>query len=271
MASKLKKSRNKLVSLKGKKKRVQLGWSPLQEILIDENAIPSYDPRTLHSVWINNKYQIAVYPHSRPNSEPMVWLSIKRRDRKAIRDGRDFQRIKNELLGTICEGVELYPMENRYVDTANQYHLFCLPPGKRFSFGFEERIVSHEERPDEQIKALMQGPAMKEIKQRKFQPHHKSEDLTEIGLIDFWSVIEITIPPVGEFSESAEEAKANLMSVDLNDHEAVPPILKEFLDEIESGNEPTWSSRIERTILLSQIYNPEFLHSIMRIDEDKSP
>ena len=59
-----------------------------------------------------------------------------------IHDWRDFQRIKNELIGEEYEGVELYPAESRRVDTANQYHIWVAKNIEfRFPFGFNERVV----------------------------------------------------------------------------------------------------------------------------------
>ncbi len=53
------------------------------------------------------------------------------------------QRIKNELVGEECEGVELYPAESRLVDSSNQFHMFvCKEPGTKFPFGFENRYVT---------------------------------------------------------------------------------------------------------------------------------
>lgn len=69
-------------------------------------------------------------------------LSIRRNDRKPIRDWRHLQRIKNELAGEDWEAVELYPAEDRKVDMANQYHLWCWP--FRLPFGFQERDVEDE-------------------------------------------------------------------------------------------------------------------------------
>lgn len=75
----------------------------------------------------------------------MIVLSIRRLDRAPHHDWRDFQRIKNELVGKEYEAVELYPAESRLVDTANQYWLFCLQdPEMRFPFGFAERLVNDE-------------------------------------------------------------------------------------------------------------------------------
>lgn len=50
----------------------------------------------------------------------VVHLSIKRVDREVIHDWRDLQAIKNELVGEQFDAVELYPAEDRLVDSANQ-------------------------------------------------------------------------------------------------------------------------------------------------------
>jgi hypothetical protein len=72
----------------------------------------------------------------------MVWLSIKNKDKTPIRDWRHLQRIKNELVGKECEGVELFPAESRLVDTSNQYHLWVITEvGLRFPFGYGDRLV----------------------------------------------------------------------------------------------------------------------------------
>lgn len=76
----------------------------------------------------------------------VVHLSIRRVDRAPARDWRDLQRIKNQLVGPECEGIELYPAESRLLDSANQFHLWVAKdPGWRFPFGyFDGRIVSSE-------------------------------------------------------------------------------------------------------------------------------
>ena len=96
------------------------------------------------TVWLNDTYQVL----SKPMSDDGIWvqLSIKRRDRQVIHDWRHLQRIKNEIVGPECEGVEMYPAESRLVDTANQYWLHvCTDPSYRFPFGFNDgRIVNEE-------------------------------------------------------------------------------------------------------------------------------
>lgn len=98
-------------------------------------------------VWMNDLYQVNMRRMPPPTEEwpAMVHLSIKRRDRSPVRDWRHLQRIKNELVGSECEGVELYPAESRLTDTANQYHIWVLAePGQRFPFGFSSRLVWSE-------------------------------------------------------------------------------------------------------------------------------
>jgi len=99
-------------------------------------------------IWKNDQYQVHVIPWEglRINGRtvPVVQLSIRRLDRAPARDWRDFQRIKNQLLGPECEAIELYPAESRLVDTATQYHLWCVvDPLFRFPFGYDAgRIVT---------------------------------------------------------------------------------------------------------------------------------
>jgi hypothetical protein len=97
-------------------------------------------------MWLNDRYQVVVRElEGGPETMPMVELSIRRIDRRAIRDWRDVQRIKNELVGPECEAVELYPAESRLVDSSNQYFIYAvLDPSFRFPWGFRERLVSSE-------------------------------------------------------------------------------------------------------------------------------
>lgn len=73
----------------------------------------------------------------------VMHLSIKRIDRETIHDWRDLQTIKNMLVGPSCEAIEIYPAEDRLVDTANQYHLWVFTdPTYRIPLGFQKRCVS---------------------------------------------------------------------------------------------------------------------------------
>jgi hypothetical protein len=58
------------------------------------------------------------------------------------------QRIENDIVGPEVKACELYPAESWMVDTANQYHLWCLPPGQSFPFGFDRRLVLNGDLPN---------------------------------------------------------------------------------------------------------------------------
>lgn len=74
-----------------------------------------------------------------------IHLSIRHNERKAVRDWRHFQRIKNELAGAEREAVEIFPPESQLVDTSNQYHLWVLPEGTTSFFTWNEgRHVTNE-------------------------------------------------------------------------------------------------------------------------------
>lgn len=94
------------------------------------------------NTFINDTYQVQV-----TDLGPVAHLNIRRRDGDVImRDWREFQTIKNELVGPECEGIELYPAESRKADTSNKYHIFVVKdPTFRFPFGFEGRCVMDEE------------------------------------------------------------------------------------------------------------------------------
>lgn len=100
--------------------------------------------------YINDTYEVQ---HQTAKQVTDVWstqlkgkvdyLSIKRRDKKQCRNWSDFQEIKNMLCvnGEKRYAVEIYPPEDRLVNTANQYHIWVLPLGLDIGFGFRERAV----------------------------------------------------------------------------------------------------------------------------------
>jgi hypothetical protein len=96
--------------------------------------------------WRNDKYQVSVFEVDASEEFPAMWhLSIKRHDRAPVFSWRDIQAIKNQIIGSENEGVQLFPAESRLVDGANQYHLYVLKdPLIRFPFGFATRAVTDE-------------------------------------------------------------------------------------------------------------------------------
>jgi hypothetical protein len=86
----------------------------------------------------NDTYDVMVMEDS-----PFVHLVIHRHDWEACVDWREFQQIKNELVGPECEAMDLYPAESRLVDTSNAYHLWVhRDPTFRFPVGHHHRMLT---------------------------------------------------------------------------------------------------------------------------------
>ena len=124
--------------------------------------------------YVNNHYQVHIREMPSPFSEePMIWLSIRHRLNIPLNDWRDMQRIKNELCGTTCEAISIYPMDERLVDASNQFHLWCFPPGVRLPIGYQQRDVFHTQEAAEK--------EFKGVKQRDFAEHHFADGCPEVG------------------------------------------------------------------------------------------
>jgi hypothetical protein len=92
-------------------------------------------------LFINATYQVI-----REQVGALVHLSIKSLDPSRDHSWRDYQWIKNALVGAEHEGVQLYPAESRLVDMADQYHLWvAADPRYRFPFGFATGRATSEE------------------------------------------------------------------------------------------------------------------------------
>jgi hypothetical protein len=114
--------------------------------------------RTTH--YANSRYIVTLERRS-VRAGTLLILSIKGLWRFARHDWRDFQRIKNELVGKEQEMVELYPAESRLHDTANQFSLFGFE-GKPMGIGWPDRDVSDAQDPS--------------VVQRPFEPDARPKD-----------------------------------------------------------------------------------------------
>jgi len=115
---------------------VYFGFVPnvMQKVFLVEKLIHTISAPL---VYANDTYRVRMR-----NAAPFVQLDICRHDGGVCANWRDFQQMKNELVGPECEAVELFPAESRLVDTSNQYHLWVVPDAQfRFSFGYENRLV----------------------------------------------------------------------------------------------------------------------------------
>jgi len=70
------------------------------------------------------------------------------------------------------EGLEIYPAEERLVDSANQFHLWVFDsPIFRFPIGFRERLVA-------------EGPYRSAAQQRPWEPGSRPEDCVDSATIE---------------------------------------------------------------------------------------
>lgn len=88
-----------------------------------------------HDPDVATAYQVIMRSSAGPDG--MVHLSIKRKDRMPIRNWLHLQVIKNVLVGSENEAVEIFPAQSRVVNAAHQYHLWVLKnPERRIPIGF---------------------------------------------------------------------------------------------------------------------------------------
>lgn len=103
------------------------------------------DPRGREiQTYLNSRYQVHVRRYAaRDGGAGLIHLSIKRRDGQPHIPYREQMRIKDELCGPECEGVDLRPARSREVDLANQTHLWIIDEPIYLPFGFfDGRLVS---------------------------------------------------------------------------------------------------------------------------------
>jgi hypothetical protein len=119
---------------------------------------------------VNSRYQVAMKgPYKDDHFGLFMELSIKRRDKEAILDWRDMQKIKNDLVGKETTMIQIFPPEKHLVDTANQYYFYVFQ-NYEFPFGFKHRLVT-----DATGVQMADGLTT----QRPFEPHQVPETFVE--------------------------------------------------------------------------------------------
>ncbi len=133
-------SKRKTSARARRSKKKSHGWTPFKETPILLEFVPQ-DARKPEKLYQNSRYWVFWLTTPLAGGHTIVELVIRNKDQSAKHDWREFQRIKNELLGPEEEAVELYPAESRLTDTKNEFHLWCIR-GMRFPFGWNEREIS---------------------------------------------------------------------------------------------------------------------------------
>jgi len=96
-----------------------------------------------NEIWVNDKYQVNIDRSIIDHNIAWIHLSIKTHSKTADHDWREFQQIKDELIGPEYEGIELYPAHSRVVDTANQFHIWVLAdPAARIPVGWQDGLIA---------------------------------------------------------------------------------------------------------------------------------
>jgi hypothetical protein len=83
-------------------------------------------------------------PDGSPEPMEVIHMIIVRHDKKKVEiPWAEKQKIKNELLGPMAEGVELFPSEMRRMDSIadHQTHLWILPPGATMPLGLVPKAM----------------------------------------------------------------------------------------------------------------------------------
>lgn len=136
------------------RKGAQPDWQPLQEVSrdalhlvgdfqamarrlgISEEEARARAAASYASVrwFVSQVYEVTM---KQAEIDGWVHLEIRRRDGGVVGSWSDKQRIKNELIGTECEGLELFPAESRMLNIAAVYHLWVnADPSFRLTLGF---------------------------------------------------------------------------------------------------------------------------------------
>jgi hypothetical protein len=98
-----------------------------------------------YECWTNGLYMVTVRRHESgwPLGEGQwAQIGISADDGEPRHDWREFQRIKNDVVGEEWEALELYPAESRLLDPSNYYILWACPAIKIGKF--KGRIICDE-------------------------------------------------------------------------------------------------------------------------------
>lgn len=121
----------------------------VQSQFTDEQAakIDYMNQQLPDELWLNKIFQVMVVHDAvwegNEGWPKMSWISVSRMDGSDKISWQDLQTIKNDIMTSDCEGMEIFPSERRLVDTSNQRNLFVFRSfSDRFPVGYDERQVT---------------------------------------------------------------------------------------------------------------------------------
>jgi hypothetical protein len=219
MVRRLTKKQHRKKKLKGRDVRKQSkipAWLPFRQVPNEEiiNQQPEHMREQAAAsiagaqIYVNNHYYVTA--RQVPTGFGLMFcLEIRRHDQEPIHDWRELQKVKNMLVGSEAEGVELYPAESRLVDASNVTYMYCLPAKtgsdnkpltdenglwqfQQFPFGFGKRLVS--ETPTN-------------IKQRPWRKEDRPNDLVVLTPEKIKAAFEEFVRKRAEAQRAQEEAQ----------------------------------------------------------------
>lgn len=124
--------------------RPSSSWLPMKHLREEDRPHPTTGEPC--EWWENWRYYASVcrYEHGWPlGGGQWACIGVSALDHTARHDWRDLQRIKNDIVGTEWEAIELYPAESRLVDPSNRFYLWCCP---QVPIGWNyRRVFTHAE------------------------------------------------------------------------------------------------------------------------------
>jgi hypothetical protein len=116
-------------------------WSEFQQVWpLDEDRQP-IELSEGESWWQNSFYTVfrkELAPEQ--GLEGPVLLSIRRNDKKAIREWKHLQRVKNEVVDPEREAAEIFPPQSMVTSMDHEHHLFVTPVGVSSIYVYEEKV-----------------------------------------------------------------------------------------------------------------------------------
>jgi hypothetical protein len=111
------------------------GWGEWRRVSTDSKLhFGIVPPRGLKKFVANDRFSVQIYEHQTRWGE-VLQLLIRPNNGKPVRSWTEFQRIKNELVGSDRLAIEVFPPDSELVDEVNCYHLWVLPQGFELPFG----------------------------------------------------------------------------------------------------------------------------------------
>jgi hypothetical protein len=99
-------SKRKTSSRARRSKKKSHGWTPFKKTPSTLLELVPQDARKPEKLYQNSRYWVFWFTAPFPGGHTLVELAIRNKDQSAKHDWREFQRIKDELLGREEEAVE---------------------------------------------------------------------------------------------------------------------------------------------------------------------